>query len=188
MGDRRHRRLAIFLRCILPLYLRTAYRGFGPSIPRKCAYIRAGRWFSNLRDKVAIMPPVSDSNSPTFVELLGRRRSPRLHLSVPAKLISVYETQNCTLLDISQTGARLALERPLGVETSGYLRVGPIEVFATAVRMRMSDEGVGINGVEFDVRLSKPQVLAVRAYAENYEMAERRAFLMHARDWVMGGA
>ena len=133
------------------------------------------------------MPLVPASTGPTFVDLLGRRRSPRLHLAVPAKLISVYETQNCTLLDISQTGARLALERPLGVNMSGYLRVGPIEAFATAVRVRMGDESGAINGVEFDIRLTKPQVLAVRAYAENYEMAERRAFLMHARDWVMGG-
>lgn len=91
------------------------------------------------------------------------------------------------LLDISQTGARLALERPLGVNTSGYLRVGPVEIFATAVRVRLGDEGLAVNGVEFDIRLSKPQVLAVRAYAENYEMAERRASLMQARDWVMGG-
>ncbi len=76
---------------------------------------------------------------------------------------SVYETQNCMLLDISQTGARLELERPLGVNASGYLRVGPIEVFATAVRLRMGEETGGVNGLEFDIRLTKSQVLAVRA-------------------------
>lgn len=134
------------------------------------------------------MRPVPASSLPTFADMLGRRGAARLRLVVPAKLISVYETQNCMLLDISQTGARLALERPLGVNASGYLRVGPIEVFATAVRLRMGEETGGVNGLEFDIKLTKPQVLAVRAYAENYEMAERRAFLMHARDWVMGGA
>jgi hypothetical protein len=127
------------------------------------------------------------SSLPTFADMLGRRGSPRLHVVVPARLTSVYETQDCVLLDISQTGARIGLERPLTVNTSGYLRVGPIEVFATAVRVRMHEDRHGINGVEFDVRLNKSQVLAVRAYAENYELAERRAFLIQARDWVTGG-
>lgn len=126
--------------------------------------------------------------SAPFVDLLGRRAAPRLHLAVPARLLSVCETQDCTLLDISRTGARLTLRRPLGVGTSGYLRVGPIEAFVTAVRIRDAEVGVSTNGVEFDTHLAKSQLLALRSYAANYEMAEKRAFLMQARDWIMGGA
>jgi hypothetical protein len=133
------------------------------------------------------MRPRPLSAAPPYTDLLGRRASPRLNLSVPARLIGVFETQPCILLDVSQTGARLGLERPLAVGASGYLRVGPIEVFVTAVRTRVAPEGGGgINGVEFDLRLGKAEVMALRAYADNYELAEQRAFLRHARDWVMG--
>jgi len=123
----------------------------------------------------------------TFADTIGRRGSPRLHLTVPAKLMSVAETQNCVLVDVSQTGARIRLDRPLAVHSCGYLKVGSLEVFATALRCTPVDAGGGINGLEFDVRLTKPQVLMLRSYAENYEMAERRAFLQQARSWVMGG-
>jgi hypothetical protein len=123
----------------------------------------------------------------TFAGPIGRRDSPRLHLTVPAKLVSVCETQNCVLVDVSQTGARIRLERPLAAGASGYLRVGPIEVFATALRQNLTAEGVGLNGMEFDIRLTKAEVLALRAYAENYELAERRAFRAQARGWITGG-
>lgn len=133
------------------------------------------------------MHALSAPLAPSFVDLLGRRAAPRLHLSIPARLLSVCETQNCMLVDISRTGARLTLARPLAVKASGYLRVGPIEVFVTAVRVREGEAGMSTNGVEFDTPLAKSQVLAVRSYAANYEMAERRAFLLQARDWIMGG-
>lgn len=123
----------------------------------------------------------------TFADSIGQRGSPRLHLSVPARLLSIVDTQHCMLLDISQTGARIRLERPLPVDTSGYLRVGPVDVFATALRRTFSENGGGINGLEFEVRLTKSQVLMLRAYAQDYEMAERRAMFQQARSWVMGG-
>lgn len=123
----------------------------------------------------------------TFAGPIGRRGSPRVHLAVPAKLLSVCETQNCVLVDASQTGARIRLERPLAAGASGYLRVGPIEVFATALRQNLTDDGDGLNGVEFDIRLTKAEVLALRAYAENYELAERRALRAQARGWITGG-
>lgn len=123
----------------------------------------------------------------TFIEKIGRRGAPRLHMSVPAKLMSTAETQQCMLVDISQTGARIRLERPLPAGRSGYLKVGPIEVFATALRRSPGDQYGGINGLEFDIRLSKAQVLMLRAYAEDYELAERRAARQQARSWVTGG-
>ena len=135
------------------------------------------------------MRPVPLPAQLTFAETTGRRTSPRLHLAIPARLMSIVETQNCVLLDISQTGARIRLERPLAAGSSGYLKVGPVEVFVTALRHTPNDgdDGGGINGLEFDLRLSKPQVLMLRAYAEDYELAERRAFRQQAQDWVMGG-
>lgn len=80
------------------------------------------------------MPAAFQPSELTFAGAIGRRDSPRLHLTVPAKLVSVCETQNCVLVDVSQTGARIRVARPLAAGASGYLRVGPIEVFATALR------------------------------------------------------
>ncbi len=133
------------------------------------------------------MQSLSFQSEPPFVDITGRRNAPRLRLSVPAKLVSVCETQDCLLIDVSQTGARIGLARPLAVNANGYLRAGPVEVFVTAVRTRSEEDGSRINGLEFDMRLSKPQVLALRAYAENYEIAEQRESLQQARSWVMGG-
>jgi hypothetical protein len=124
----------------------------------------------------------------TFADKIGRRAAPRLHLSIPAKLMSVVETQSCVLVDVSQTGARIRLDRPLAVNTSGYLKVGPLDVFVTALRHTPHEAGGGINGLEFEIRLTKSEVLALRAYAEDFEMAERRAFRRQAQNWVMGGA
>lgn len=133
------------------------------------------------------MRPAPSPSELTFGGAIGRRNSPRLHLTVPAKLVSVCETQDCVLVDVSQTGARIRLDRPLSVNASGYLRVGPVEVFVTALRQNLSLEGGGLNGMEFDIRLTKAEVLALRAYAENYELAERRAFRAQARGWITGG-
>ena len=44
---------------------------------------------------------------------LGRRAAARLRLAIPARFASIYSTQNCILLDISRTGAGLALASPL---------------------------------------------------------------------------
>lgn len=110
----------------------------------------------------------------------------RIHLAAPAKLIGVADTQNCTLIDLSRIGARIRLLRPLPVNTAGFLRVGTIETFGIVVRARM-DEQSGINGLAFDVPLSRQEVVSLRHYAVNHEMAERRNALLQARAWVTGG-
>lgn len=130
------------------------------------------------------LPPLSAS---VDIDTLGRRGSPRIHLSLPGKLVSVVDTQPCMLLDLSQTGARIAVGRTLPVNAGGYLKLGPVEVFGIVVRVRVSEEGGGINAVAFDSRLAKAQMLALRAYAEHYELSEQREAFRHARAWVMGG-
>ncbi|MFN3991189.1 MAG: PilZ domain-containing protein [Erythrobacter sp.] len=133
------------------------------------------------------MRPAPLPSETTSADKIGRRGAPRLHLMVPAKLMSVAETQNCVLLDISQSGARIWLDRPLSINSCGYLKVGPLEVFVTALRCTMLAAGGGINGLQFDHLLTKSQVLMLRSYSENYQIAERRATLQQARRWVMGG-
>ena len=141
-----------------------------------------GRW-----QRIAcLMQATPRPSEITFVDAIGRRSSPRLHLSVPAKLLTVSGMQDCLLLDVSQGGARIRLERPLAINTSGYLRLGPVEAFGTALWVQMNEQGSGTNGLEFDIRLSKPQVMQLCAYARNREMAQQREAYLQAHEWIMG--
>jgi hypothetical protein len=132
------------------------------------------------------MQPRPPLEVPQYFDKLGRRGAMRIHLSVPGKLIGVAETQNCALIDLSRTGARIRLVRPLAVNTAGFLRIGEIEAFAIAVRIRL-EEGGAINGLAFDVPLSRNEMLALINYAKNYDLAERRQALLQARAWATGG-
>ncbi|MEM6474928.1 MAG: PilZ domain-containing protein [Pseudomonadota bacterium] len=113
---------------------------------------------------------------------IGRRSAARLRLSVPAKFISLYEARNCTLLDVSRTGARIELDHPLVLNDAGFLRCAGVEVFACVLR-----EKSGVNGLEFDLPLSDNQVLAIRSFSENLERDERSSVWSEARAWATGG-
>ncbi len=115
----------------------------------------------------------------------GRREAARLRLSIPAQLVSIYATHDCILLDLSRTGARIALAEPLAVGEGGYLRIGRLEVFCEAVRT-MIGSGGGLNGLAFDDPLANDQVIAVRHFAETFEQLQRRALRDQVRKWVAG--
>lgn len=100
-------------------------------------------------------------------------------------MLTVYETQHCILLDLSQTGARIALAMPLAIGDGGYLKVGQFEVFGTAVRCHRGTGG-GVNGIEFEPPLSHAAVLAVRHHAETFQQRERDALRDQVRCWVTG--
>lgn len=121
-----------------------------------------------------------------YFDQLGRRGALRIHVVVPAKLIGVAETRDCTLIDISRTGARIRLSHPIAVGSAAYLRIGQVQAFAIAVRVRSEEDG-GINGLAFDEPLSRQELLSVRDYARNFEFEERRAAFLAARAWVTGG-
>lgn len=127
------------------------------------------------------IPSLSDA-----VDQIGRRAAARLRLSIPARMLTVYETQHCILLDLSQTGARIPLAIPLVVGDGGYLNVGRLEVFGEAVRCKRGTGG-GINGIAFEAPLSHAAVLAVRHHAETFQQRERDSLRDQVRRWVNGG-
>lgn len=111
----------------------------------------------------------------------GRRGAARLRLSVPARLVSLYDTRRCVLLDLSRSGARVAMERPLPMGDGAFLQVNTIDHFAGVVRR---DEG--LNGLEFETPLAQDQVLAMRQFAEGFAEAEKRELRESVRAWVTG--
>lgn len=130
--------------------------------------------FDNPQDDTAEDPPLYN---------VGRRAAPRLRLSIPGKLLTVSETRRCVLLDVSRSGAQIGLAKPLAVGEAGFLRFAGTEVFGTATRVDK-----GRNGLEFDVELSDEEVLAIRHFAESYEITERQALMEDVRAWVTGAA
>lgn len=119
--------------------------------------------------------------------MIGRRASARLRLAVPARFVSVSATQSCILLDISRSGARIALASPAPARQLGFVEIGRLELFGTVVRSERRGDG-GINAVAFDEPISEADVLAVRRYAEVFEQREREALRDQVRRWVSGEA
>lgn len=113
---------------------------------------------------------------------IGRRSAARLRLSMPGKLVTIYETRPCVVMNVSQTGARISLQNPLPTGDSAVLQCGGIDQFAMIVRREP-----GSNGLEFDAPLTHDQVLAIRDVADNFDDLERKRFRRIARDWITGG-
>lgn len=113
---------------------------------------------------------------------IGRRSAARLRLSVPAKLQTTLETIDCVLLNISQTGAKVALEHPLAVDEYAILKCARLEEYVEVLRC-----DVERNGLRFDVPLSKEQILAMKNHSEDVRVDERRALRREVKNWVGGG-
>lgn len=115
----------------------------------------------------------------------GRRAAARLRLSIPVRLTTIYETHNCVLLDLSRTGAQVALPVPLTIGEGGILRVGQLEVFGEVIR-QMIGTGGGVNGIVFEELLPQAAVLGVRHHAETFRLKERDVLREKVRRWVAG--
>lgn len=116
---------------------------------------------------------------------VGRRAAPRLRLAIPARFVSIYSVQPCVLLDISRTGARMALGEPLAHGKSGYIEIARMEIFGDVVRMERGIDG-GVNAVAFEEPITKAQVLGIRHFAEDFELREHKALRDQVRRWVTG--
>lgn len=131
------------------------------------------------------MTRIFTSEPPPATSILGRRSAPRVELSAPARLVSVFDTHKCEIVNLSRTGALIRLARPLAVDACGYLRVGPFESFAISVRVIKLGDDV-INGIKFDPPLTREQFMELIIHSK--ELARRHNYLavLAARDWVSG--
>ncbi|MEM8724547.1 MAG: PilZ domain-containing protein [Pseudomonadota bacterium] len=111
----------------------------------------------------------------------GRRNAPRLRLSLPARLVAVERTHQCILMNLSRTGAQIAILESLREGEGAVLKCGKIDQFVIVSRSEF-----GINALNFEEELSDDMVLHIRRYHENFEERERRALVETARKWVSG--
>lgn len=112
---------------------------------------------------------------------IGRRAAPRLRLSLPGQLVAVERVHRCILLNLSRTGAQVAILDALREGEGAILKCGVIDHFAVVTRSEF-----GLNALEFEEPLSDAQVIEIRHYNENFEERERRALIETARKWVNG--
>lgn len=116
------------------------------------------------------------------LENVGRRRAPRLRLSIPGRFVTISGTRSCVVLDVSRGGAQIGLAKPLAAGEAGFLRVAGFELFGCVVR-----QGTGFNGLEFDLEIGHHDVMEIRRFAEAYDAGERDELRDAARAWVDGG-
>lgn len=112
---------------------------------------------------------------------IGRRHAARLRVSLPGQMIGVEKVQSCILLNLSRSGAQVAILESLRIGEGAILRCGAIKQFGVVTRSEF-----GLNAVEFDEQLEHEQVLEIRRYYENFEERERRTLIETARKWVNG--
>jgi hypothetical protein len=112
---------------------------------------------------------------------VGRRTAPRLRLSLPGQLVAIDRVQTCILLNLSRTGAQVAVLEAMREGEGAILRCGVIDHFAIVTRSEF-----GLNAIAFEEPLPNAVVLDIRQYHENFEERERRALIETARRWVTG--
>ena len=145
---------------------------------------------SNASDDATGYPSLGAKNEPRLIDpdvpkprpsKIGRRSAPRLRLSLPGQLIAVERVHRCIVLNLSRSGAQVAILDALREGEGAILRCGVIDHFAVVTRSEF-----GLNALKFEEPLSDEQVLDVRHLHENFEERERRALTETARKWVSG--
>lgn len=149
----------------------TERQGIQETAPTEAAASQAAEGMVELqpKDENGSLPPV------------GRRSAPRLRISLPGQLIAVDKVHSCIVMNLSRTGAQVAILDSLRKGEGAILRCGALDHFAIVTRSEF-----GLNALTFDEPLSDALVLELRRYHENFEERERRALIDTARKWVTG--
>lgn len=112
---------------------------------------------------------------------VGKRHFPRARLNLPARLVTFNGTSDCTLIDLSRSGAKLGASDCPRAGSMVVVEGLPLELFGT---IRWSARG--LFGIEFDRSLPLEQVVALRRYADHEAERQKQAQIAYARNWVQG--
>lgn len=111
----------------------------------------------------------------------GQRYFSRARLNLPARLVTFNGTSDCTLIDLSRTGAKLRASESPRIGSMVMVEGLQIELFGT---VRWANKG--LFGFEFDAPLPLDRVVALRYYADDEAVRQKEAQLAYARNWVQG--
>lgn len=88
----------------------------------------------------------------------GKRASARAPVLLRAALHTLTTSRSITLFDVSSTGARISLPEPLSEGQQLWLKIPPLEIFATVV---WTDDDMC--GVQFDEPLWETEVSVLQS-------------------------
>jgi hypothetical protein len=113
-------------------------------------------------------------------QALHRRKKPRLRVGIPARLETLYETVQVTLIDLSQTGAKMEIpdRRLAGSAVLNWLSF-------EALGDVMWQEG-DLAGLQFDPSVPLDYLLATRELAPNVVAKQHLDARAAAAAWVWG--
>ena len=109
----------------------------------------------------------------------GHRGFNRLALGVPAQLQLTHELRECLLDDISTTGARLRIKRPLAVRQSAMLSFHELQLFTTIMWCKGAH-----CGVRFETPLDLEHMQGMLWITENRELYARICDQAHVLAWA----
>ncbi len=110
---------------------------------------------------------------------IGRRRHSRLRLCLPARLITLSGNFNATLVDLSRTGARIAVDRSPTAGCEAVLEWGSHDAFCTVAWF----DG-NCCGLRFEESLPQKIILATRQLGEDTPVLDHRR--VAALAWATG--
>jgi len=130
----------------------------------------------------AAQPDRRKAPRPDDPEQRGRRANPRAHIVLPATVDALNGRQRISLLDISQTGARLEGVDLPAVGKDVILRCGVIDTFGTVIW-----SVAGRCGLLFDETISTKELIALRHVAVAAEQSGITPEELQATaDWMNG--
>lgn len=111
----------------------------------------------------------------------GNRHFNRLRLGASAQLELTHEVRSCLIDDISSTGARLRVDRPLAERQALVLIFHELRVFASVKWLRG-----GECGLVFDKPLDQEDMEGMLWITNNRAVYDRICQTGHAMDWSDG--
>lgn len=111
----------------------------------------------------------------------GSRHFNRLRMGVPAQLVLTHDSRACLIDDISCTGARLRIDRPLAERQALQLVFHELRIFATVRWVRGAE-----CGLQFATPLDPEDMQGMLWITENRALYERICQTGHAMDWADG--
>ena len=131
---------------------------------------------------MASAPHLPVTHDPDLSGVLGRRRSERLTVCLPGKLVLLDGEFDCALEDVSQSGARIITDAPLATGRRGILSCSPLEAVFAVVWTRGQ-----YAGLEFEEEESLGTIRLLRWHNDRDRQRHDATLRAMVQKWGSGG-